>query len=38
MMLDLDSHVVSNPGGEARMAMDGLPYYEYSMPANFMRA
>jgi para-nitrobenzyl esterase len=38
MMLDVHSHVASNPGGEARMAMDGLPYYEYSMPANFMQA
>jgi para-nitrobenzyl esterase len=38
MMLDVHSRVVSNPGGEARMAMDDLPYYGYSMPANFMNA
>jgi para-nitrobenzyl esterase len=38
MMLDVDSHVASDPGGEARKAMDDLPLFEYSMPANFARA
>jgi hypothetical protein len=30
--------VASNPGGEARKAMDDLPYYQYSTPANFTHA
>jgi para-nitrobenzyl esterase len=31
MMLDLQSHVESDPGGVARRALDGLPPYEYSV-------
>lgn len=38
MMLDLESHLTSNPGGDARQALDGLPYFEYSRPAGFVHA
>jgi para-nitrobenzyl esterase len=38
MMLDLESHLASNPGGEARQALDDLPYFEYSRPASFVHA
>jgi para-nitrobenzyl esterase len=38
MMLDMDSKVASDPGGEARRALDGLPVFEYSMPINYVRA
>jgi para-nitrobenzyl esterase len=38
MMLDLESHITGNPGGEARKAMDDLPFYEYSRPASFVHA
>lgn len=38
MLLNRDSRVASNPGGEARAALAGLPYYQYSMPLNFARA
>ncbi|WP_158922618.1 carboxylesterase/lipase family protein [Acidisphaera sp. S103] len=38
MMLDLESHLANNPGGDARQAMDGLPYFEYSRPASFVHA
>ena len=38
MMLDVESHIAHNPGGEARKALDALPLYEYSMPANYVRA
>jgi para-nitrobenzyl esterase len=31
MMLDVRSHVESNPGGIARQALDGLPPYEYNI-------
>jgi para-nitrobenzyl esterase len=36
MMLDLQSHVAGNPGGEARQALDDLPYFEYSHPTSFV--
>jgi hypothetical protein len=36
MMLDLQSHLESNPGGEARQALNDLPYFEYSRPASFV--
>ena len=35
MMLDLQSHLAADPGGEARHALDDLPYFEYSRPVNF---
>ena len=38
MMLDLESHLASNPGGEARQALDDLPYFEYSRQASFVHA
>lgn len=38
MMLDVESHVAANPGGEARQALDDLPYFEYSRPASFVHA
>ncbi len=38
MMLGMDSKVASDPGGEARRALDGLPAFEYSMPVNYVRA
>ncbi|GAB2922712.1 carboxylesterase/lipase family protein [Paraburkholderia jirisanensis] len=31
MMIDVQSHVESDPGGVARRALDGLPPYEYSV-------
>jgi hypothetical protein len=36
MMLDLQSHLARNPGGEARQALDDLPYFAYSRPASFV--
>jgi para-nitrobenzyl esterase len=38
MMLDVESHVVGNPDGEARQILDDLPYFEYSRPASFVHA
>jgi para-nitrobenzyl esterase len=38
MMLDLECHLASNPGGEARAMLDDLPYFEYSRPASFVHA
>jgi para-nitrobenzyl esterase len=38
MMLEMESKVASNPGGEARQAMDRYPFFEYSMPINYVRA
>jgi para-nitrobenzyl esterase len=38
MMLSLESHVTGNPGGEARQALDELPYFEYSRLASFVHA
>jgi para-nitrobenzyl esterase len=38
MMLEVDSKVASNPGGEARQALDRYPFFEYSMPINYVRA
>ncbi len=38
MMLDVESHVAGNPGGEARQTLDDLPYFEYSRPASFVHA
>jgi para-nitrobenzyl esterase len=38
MMLDVESHVASNPGGEARNALVGLPYFEYSRPISYVHA
>jgi para-nitrobenzyl esterase len=38
MMLDVESRVASNPGGEARQTLDDLPYFEYSRPASFVHA
>lgn len=38
MMLDLECHLESNPGGQARQALDGLPYFQYSRPASFVHA
>jgi para-nitrobenzyl esterase len=39
MMLDANSQVVSNPGGQARKALDDLPFYEYSISRTaFMHA
>jgi para-nitrobenzyl esterase len=37
MILDLASRVESDPGGQARASLDGLPYFEYSLPVNFAR-
>jgi para-nitrobenzyl esterase len=36
MMLDLESHPASNPGGEARAVLDDLAYFEYSRPNSFV--
>ena len=30
MVLNAESQLLSDPGGQARAALDGLPYYEYS--------
>ncbi len=38
MLLERDSTVASNPGGEARQALDRHPFFEYSMPINYVRA
>jgi para-nitrobenzyl esterase len=38
MMLDLESHLERNPGGDARQALNELPYFEYSRPASFVHA
>jgi len=38
MLLEAESKVASNPGGEARAVMDGLPVFEYSMPINYITA
>jgi para-nitrobenzyl esterase len=38
MMLDLNSHVASDPGGVARASLDPLPPFEYSIPVNYPRA
>jgi Carboxylesterase family len=37
-MLDPESHLANNPGGEARKMLDDLPYFEYSRPASFVHA
>ncbi len=38
MLLETESTVVSNPGGEARQAMEDLPVFEYGMPINYINA
>lgn len=38
MMLDLESRLARNPGGESRAALDGLPYFEYSHPASYLHS
>jgi para-nitrobenzyl esterase len=38
MMLNVESRVAANPDGEARQALDDLPYFEYSRPASFVHA
>lgn len=37
MMLEMDSKIARNPGGEARQALDRYPFFEYSMPINYVR-
>jgi para-nitrobenzyl esterase len=34
MMLDVNSHVERDPGGNARRALDSLPPYEYNVDRN----
>ena len=38
MVFDNESKIAPDPGGEARRALDPLPYFEYSMPSNYVRA
>ena len=38
MLLSRESKVASNPDGERRQALDGLPLFEYSMPVNYQNA
>ncbi len=38
MLLSMTSTVASDPGGEARRALDALPVFEYSMPVNYPKA
>jgi para-nitrobenzyl esterase len=38
MVLDLESRLASNPGGAARQALDGVPYFEYSHPASYLHS
>jgi len=38
MMLNVESHIAANPGGEARHALDDLAMFEYSHPASFVHA
>ncbi|MBT2304868.1 carboxylesterase/lipase family protein [Variovorax paradoxus] len=37
MVLDVRSRVEQDPGGQARAALNGLPFFEYSMPQNYAR-
>ena len=38
MVLNVESQLVSDPGGAARAALDGLPYYDYSNDrASFLK-
>ncbi len=38
MLLSRESKAASNPGGERREALAGLPPFEYSMPVNYPQA
>lgn len=38
MLLSRESNVASNPDGERRKALDGLPLFEYSMPINYQNS
>ena len=38
MLLSRESTVASNPGGDRREALAGLPPFEYSMPVNYPQA
>ena len=38
MLLDVKSEVRRDPGGEARAALDGLPWYVYGTPTNYLQA
>jgi para-nitrobenzyl esterase len=38
MMLGLQSQITSNPGGQSRQALFGLPYFEYSRPVSYVHA
>lgn len=38
MLLNVNSTVADDPGGEARSSLGALPYFEYSMPTNYTRA
>jgi para-nitrobenzyl esterase len=38
MLLDRHSKVAQNPGGAERVALEALPFYEYSTGFNFIRA
>jgi para-nitrobenzyl esterase len=38
MLLDRQSKVAQNPGGAERVALEALPFYEYSTGFNFIRA
>lgn len=37
MLLNVKSEVRRDPGGEARAALDGLPWYVYGMPTNYLQ-
>jgi para-nitrobenzyl esterase len=37
MMLELESHVVDNPGGDLRGIFEPFPLYDFAMPRNFIR-
>jgi para-nitrobenzyl esterase len=37
MMLELESHVIDNPGGDLRKIFDPFPLYDFGMPRNFIR-
>jgi para-nitrobenzyl esterase len=37
MLLDIASHVESDPGGRARASLERRPFFEYKMPQNYAR-
>jgi para-nitrobenzyl esterase len=38
MLINLESSVAQDPGGEARQAIAALPAYEYAVPLSYAKA